>query len=196
MIETYRLSHNGGQDKHCDDVLVRVGKVLWLVVVQGSKEITATRIFADAFQKVFATCADDSAFTDLCEKYEKLVPHIFDYMIMKVSDSELSVFRHGSVKGYLVRNGEIKLLPNGTISANDEDRILVATQTLYEKITPEGILADGLMATNCEEWMNYMLYRVSSLDMLSGPNLTAVTIMVRFDEAMKLYTISSKKIEE
>ena len=41
-----------------------------------------------------------------------------------------------------------------------------------------------------------MLYRVSSLDMLSGPNLTAVTIMVRFDEAMKLYTISSKKIEE
>ena len=52
------------------------------------------------------------------------------------------------------------------------------------------------MATNCEEWMNYMLYRVSSLDMLSGPNLTAVTIMVRFDEAMKLYTISSKKIEE
>ena len=26
MIETYRLSHNGGQDKYCDDVLVRVIK--------------------------------------------------------------------------------------------------------------------------------------------------------------------------
>lgn len=195
MIETYSLSHKGGQEKYVDDVLMKVGKVLSLCVIDGSVFLAENIGYSEVFQRLFSISEKAEDFSQLCERFENEIPKNTDFILLRATDDELFVHRHGKTRAYIVKNGEIKLLANGVIGVENDDRIIVGTDGFYDTLTREGVLADALTADSCEEWMDYVVHRISDVNMLTEANLTAVTLIVRSsDDFTKTYTPGKRRI--
>ena len=85
-------------------------------------------------------------------------------------------YRRGGVFAKIIKDGQIHVLPNGFFGLNVGDSIVCATSNFYKHLTDEGILADALVSSSCNEWMNMLIRRISDQCQLKCGNLSAVTL--------------------
>ena len=100
-------------------------------------------------------------------------------MLIRIDDKHIEIERHGKVYAYIVQNGELKMLPNGMTSLEDEDRVICCSGEFLKCLNEIAILSDAVVSESAEEWMDNLVCRISDKNRLSEGNLTAVTMIVR-----------------
>ena len=99
-----------------------------------------------------------------------------EYLILRVLKNGVECYRRGGVYAKIVKDGQIHVLPNGFFGLNVGDSIVCATANFYKYLTDEGILADALVSSSSNEWMNMLIRRISDQCQLKCGNLSAVTL--------------------
>ena len=99
-----------------------------------------------------------------------------EYLILRVLKNGVECYRRGGVFAKIIKDGQIHVLPNGFFGLNVGDSIVCATSNFYKHLTDEGILADALVSSSCNEWMNMLIRRISDQCQLKCGNLSAVTL--------------------
>ena len=74
----------------------------------------------------------------------------------------------------------------GLQKIDNEDRIIFATDRFFRYLNKEAILADAVTSISAEEWMDFMINRISDINMLKGDNLSAITFIVRNTENVRV----------
>lgn len=181
MIEYYTFMHKGGADEYLDNIYMNYGPTLVALIHYGSKPDS---VDVDQFIKCGAAIlnSQNKNWEEMSENIASLSPENNDYLLLKISDTKVRIERHGDIIPYIVKTGELKALPNGVYHLEDEDRIVCATSRFYKTLSDVAILADAMTSINCEEWMDFMVNRISERNMLSCGNLTAINFIVRSDE--------------
>jgi len=185
MIENYMLMHKGGLNDYTDSIFVNYASTLTMVVIYTPQD-TKLSLIEEANVKGLIQSSGKMKF----EEVSKMLTPILEkksYMFIRVDDKEIITERHGKVYASIVKSGELLMLPNGKFSLEDEDRIICFTEEFKKHITDLQMLADALTCDNAEEWMDNMICRISDKNRLSEGNLTAVTMIVRSGDDMKMY---------
>ena len=179
MIEYFTFEHKGGRGQYLDSVVTVANPELSIAIAAteklGENALPARKILRDIMSSELAS----KGIPELSSALAEHLPDSAEYMVFKIGDTKIDSMRHGDVYGKIVKNGELKVLPNGILGLEDEDRIVCATEEFFSFLSDEEILADSLFAESCQEWMNYMVRRISDINWLSGRNLSAVTLIVR-----------------
>ena len=182
MIEYYIFKHKGGQPQYLDAVVSVPNPELSMGIIAseklGENAQTSKKIFSEIMRSEFIT----REVHEIVEEVDKHINDKAEYMIFRITDTSIDSMRKGGVYGKIVKNGELKVLPNGILHLEDEDRIICATEEFFSFLEDEEILVDSLFAESCQEWMSYMVRRISDVNWLSGKNLSAVTLIVRSSE--------------
>ena len=182
MIEYYIFMHKGGQEQYTDAVVPVANPELSMAIGAtsklGEKSLSVRKLLSDIMSSELVT-KDIPALSAVIDEH---LPDNAEYMVFRITDEKIDSMRRGGVYGKIVMNGELKVLPNGILGLDDEDRIICATEEFFSFLSDEEILADSLFAESCQEWMNYMIKRISDINWLSGKDLSAVTLIVRSSE--------------
>ena len=181
MIEYYTIKHKGGEEEYNDRLFMNYSSTVTLMILYSSKSRKFYGPHSEAIEAKIRECTGKE-FDEVIGETEKMVPDDCDYMLININDDRIKVDRHGRVYAYIVKNGELKLLPNGTFSLEDEDRIVCGTYSFFDRLSDPAILADALTSISSEEWMDNLICRISEQTMLAADNLTAVTMIVRSDD--------------
>ena len=168
MIETYSFSHNGGLEEYNDEVFVGFGSFTVAVVVNGMNDKEMCRRVSLAVSRVLRTDFEHMSFDDITYIISKIVKH------------------DGGIKAFIIKDGDIKQITNGLMKISNEDRIICGTDRFFKFLTKEAILADAVTSISAEEWMDFLVSRISDINMLKGDNLSAVTFIVRNTEDIRI----------
>lgn len=182
MIEYYTLKHKGGQANYNEAVVPVASPELSIAIAATEKLGDTAAVAAKIIKDIMSSELVSRKVPDLASEIDRLTPDNTEYMVFKINDDRIDSMRRGGVYGKIVKNGELKVLPNGILGLEDEDRIVCGTEEFFSFLADEEILADSLFAESCQEWMNYMVKRISDINWLSGKNLSAVTLIVRSSE--------------
>lgn len=139
-----------------------------------------------AIKDVFVHHVNTDSFEDVSREIRRNVRPTDEYLLIEINDSSVTTEIRGGLRGYLIRNGSIVSVTNGLIALNNEDRIIFGTDRFFKDLSNEMILIDALTSLSAEEWMNFLICRKSEFNMLKGENLSAITIIVRNNEDVKL----------
>ena len=186
MIETFSFSHPGGLENYLDKVYVSYGKNTFATIVNGNNDEESCLRLSKAIHATFENNVDNISFENVSSEISKHVRSVDEYLLVRINDNSIVTEQHGGVRGYLVRDGNIVRLTNGLITLVNEDRVLLSTDRFLLKLSEEMILVDALTSLSAEEWMDFLVNRISEENMLVGENLSAVTIIVRNAEDVKL----------
>ncbi len=186
MIESYSFCHSGGLEAYLDKVYVSYGIETYVTIVNGMNDVDSCARVSKAILNVFDSKAENADFKSVSAEISKKVKSTDEYLLVSIDDSRIITEQHGDVKGYLVRDGSIVRITNGLINLHNEDRIIFATGRFLDKLSEEMILIDALTSLSAEEWMDFLVCRISEINMLSGNNRSAVTLIVRNTEDIKL----------
>ena len=179
MIEYYLFTHKGGQPQYKDEVIPIVSPELAIGILSSSLLGEKCDVAARVFKDIMSSKMMEMELSDICAEMDKHLPDNAEYMIFRINDNRIESLRRGNVYGKIVKDGELKVLPNGVLSLEDEDRIICANEEFFRELVDEEILADSLFAESSQEWMNYMVRRISDVNWLSEGNMSAVTLIVR-----------------
>lgn len=182
MIEYYLFMHKGGQPQYQDGVVPIANPELSIGIIASSKLGDQAKAASKMFKDTLGSDLNRGSIMDLAKEIDLRIPDNAEYIIFRISDNEIESMRRGNVYCKIVKDGEMKVLPNGIFKLEDEDRIVCATEEFFSFLPDEAILADSLFAESCQEWMNYMVRRISDINWLSGNNMSAVTLIVRSSE--------------
>lgn len=186
MIETYSFSHKGGRPEYYDKVYVSYGKYTYASIVSGNNDSESCLRVSKAIHDTFDQNIDSYSFEDVAFEISRRVRNSDDYILVKIDDESIITEQHGSVRGYIVDNGQLVSLTNGFIKLNNEDRLIIGTSRFFAHLREEMILVDSLTSLSSEEWMDFLVNRISEVNMLQGENLSAITIIVRNTEDVRL----------
>lgn len=186
MIETYSFSHSGGLPEYLDKVYVSYGKYTYAIIVNGMNDSESCNRVAKAIHDTFDNNVDNFTFSDISSEINSKIRSSDEYLMVRVNDEAIITEQHGRTKGYLIHEGNIVRLTNGLIKLSNEDRLIIGTERFFSTLTDEMILVDSLTSLSAEEWMDFLLCRISEINMLGGENLSAVTIIVRNTENVRL----------
>lgn len=186
MIETYSFSHNGGLEEYNDEVFVGFGSFTVAVVVNGMNDKEMCRRVSLAVSRVLRTDFEHMSFDDITYIISKIVKHNDEYAIIRITDNEIETEQHGGIKAFIIKDGDIKQITNGLMKISNEDRIICGTDRFFKFLTKEAILADAVTSISAEEWMDFLVSRISDINMLKGDNLSAVTFIVRNTEDIRI----------
>ena len=183
MIEYYTLMHKGDAEEYTDNIFMNFGSTVTVLIIYSSKE-GAPEFKYDDKAKISSmiTGCRGVPFDTISKILERDIAEGIDYMLIHINDSMINIERHGSIIAGIVKNGELKRLPNGPFSIEDEDRVVCGTAEFFKYLSSPAILSDALTADSSEEWMDNMVCRISEQNMLAEGNLTAVTLIVRKDD--------------
>lgn len=181
MVEYYTFMHKGGKEEYKDNIYLSYTPVLTVLIYYGSNSTNDNQEKSELMGRIISA-SKGKTFEEVSEMINKTAPADADYALIKISDKAVNCERHGSVFPYIVKNGELKILPNGIMALEDSDRIICATSKFYEELSELSILSDALTSLSCEEWMDNLLCRISEHNMLDCGNLTAVNFIVRTDD--------------
>ncbi|HAW16209.1 MAG: hypothetical protein IJ869_01810 [Clostridiales bacterium] len=181
MIEYYTIKHRGGEEEYTDNLFMNYGSTMTIMLLYSSRSEEFAKPHALMIEEAIKNCHGKD-FGDLMKEIAKIVPGDLDYFLLQATDDWIKTDRHGKVYAYIVKNGELKLLPNGQFGLEDEDRIVCGTYSFFEKLSDPAILSDASTSISSEEWMDNLICRISEQTMLAGDNLTAVTMIVRSDD--------------
>lgn len=186
MIENYILMHKGGQEEYTDNVFVDYASALTMAILYCPPE-SKLPVNDEASVAALVHGSSKMRFIDLSESVYPILTELKNYMLIRVDDKKIMLERHGKVYAYIVKNGELMSLPNGQYSLENEDRIICCTCEFTKSLSDTAILSDALTCESAEEWMDNLVCRISDKNRLSEGNLTAVTMIVRSGEDIKLY---------
>ena len=186
MIETYTFSNNGGLPEYNDEVFVGFGSFTVAVIVNGMNNREMCRRVSLAVNRVLYNEFENMSFDDMTYLLSKIVKHNDEYAVIRITDEEIETEQHGGIRGYLVKNGEIVQITNGLQKIDNEDRIIFATDRFFRYLNKEAILADAVTSISAAEWMDFMINRISDINMLKGDNLSAITFIVRNTENVRV----------
>ena len=180
MIEYYTFMHRGGAEDYLDNVYINHGESLTAFLYYGSSDKTSEVLNNEArIAGGVVSAGRDRPFSDIISDIGNLMGKESEYLVIRVSDSEVNIDSNGGVYAYIIKKGEVKRLPNGTIRLDNEDRIVCGTTRFYAKLSEPAIFTDATISFSSEEWMDFMICRISEQTMLSEGNLTAITFVVR-----------------
>ncbi|MBO7452342.1 MAG: hypothetical protein J6U54_18590 [Clostridiales bacterium] len=186
MIETYTFTHKGGLEEYDDEVFVGFGSFTVAVVVNGNGDKDMCRRVSLAVNRILKNDFENMSFDDITYLISKLVKYGDEYTVIRITDDEIETEQHGAIKVFIVHDGDIKQITNGLSKINNEDRIICGTDRFFKYLSSDAILADALSSISAEEWMDFLISRISDRTMLKGDNLSAVTFIVRNTENIKL----------
>lgn len=179
MIEYYLFMHKGGESSYRDGVFPIPNPDLFVGIIAGDKMGPEGEGAVKTFREVLGSDINSSPLAEIEKELNRCLPENAEYMIFRISDTRIDSLRRGKCYGQIVKNGELKVLPNGVLNLEDEDRIICATEEFFSHIPDEAILSDSLFAESSQEWMEFMIQRISDVNWLAGKNLSAVTLIVR-----------------
>lgn len=173
--------HNGGAERYDDNIFLNYGPVLTVLICYGSRSSDEEK---DAFEGAggIISSGRDRTFDEISELVSRTAKAESEYLLLRITDKAIRIERHGGIIPYIIKNGELRVLPNGIFGLENDDRIICGTTAFYETLTLPAILSDGVTAISCEEWMDNLVCRISDANMLSCGNLTAVDFIVRSEE--------------
>ena len=187
MIEYYTLMHKGSKDEYTDNIFMNFGSTVTVLMLSDSgedpiplPEEVKTRV------STYITACRGIPFEEVSTKLKGYIPVGTDYMLIHINDTSINIERHGQIYASIVKRGEIKMLPNGPFSIEDDDRVVCGTAEFFKYLSKPAILSDALTAESCEEWMDNLVCRISDKTHLAEGNLTAVTLIVRKDESIRI----------
>ena len=186
MIEAYSFSHSGGLEEYNDQVFLGFGAFTVSVIVNGNDNSETCKRVSDVVSKIFKIDFKRFTFDDLSYLIFRDVKRSDEYLLAGITDEKLETEIHGGIRGFIVKEGEIKNVTNGIISLENEDRILFATDRFLETLSNEAILADAVTSISAEEWLNFLVCRISDATKLNGKNLSAVAFIVRKTEDVRV----------
>ena len=179
MIEYYMFMHKGGQPEYTDGLFPIASPELTIGIISSKNLGESAGKIVKMFRDILGSDLSTKSFDELTETVINDMPDNADYMVLRISDTKVNSIRRGSVCGKIVKDGELKILPNGVFSLVDEDRLVCASESFFEHLPDEAILVDSMFAESSKEWMDYMIRRISDENWLSEDNLSAVTFIVR-----------------
>lgn len=186
MIETFSFSHSGGLPEYLDKVYVSYGKYTYAIIVNGMNNLESRNRVAKAIHDTFDNNVDNYTFSDISNEINSKVRSNDEFLVVRINDESIITEQHGGTRGYLIHDGNIVRLTNGLIKLQNEDRLIIGTDRFFSTLTDEMVLVDSLTSFSAEEWMDFLVCRISEVNMLSGTNLSAVTIIVRNTENVRL----------
>ena len=179
MIEYYLFMHKGGRETYQDGVFPIATPELTIGIVSSAGLGNDAPAVVKMFKDYLSSDIESKEFGVLSDEIMQHMPDNSDYMVLRISDTRIESVRRGKVYGKIVKAGELKLLPNGRLSLEDEDRIVCGTEEFFTHLTDEEILCDSMFAESSQEWMDYMIRRISDANWLAEGNISAVTFIVR-----------------
>ena len=185
MIENYILMHKGGQEEYRDSVFVNYSSALTMAILYLPTEAEFS-VADEASVQALVQASSKMRFTDLSESIYPILTNLRNYMLIRIDDNTINIERHGKVFAYIVQNGELKMLPNGKTSLEDGDRVICCTGEFKRSLNDIAILSDAVISDSAEEWMDNLVCRISDKNRLSEGNLTAVTMIVRSGDNVRL----------
>ncbi|MBP5180680.1 MAG: hypothetical protein J6127_05270 [Clostridiales bacterium] len=185
MIENYILMHKGGQEEYRDNIFVNYSSALTMALLYLPSE-TDFSVTDEASVAALVQGSSKMEFKALSESIYPILTELKNYMLIRIDDKAINIERHGKVYAYIVQNGELKMLPNGLTSLEDEDRVICCTGEFTRYLNDIAILSDAVSSDSAEEWMDNLVCRISDKNRLSEGNLTAVTMIVRSNDVIRL----------
>ena len=186
MIEAYSFSHGGGLEEYNDEVFLGFGAFTVSVIVNGNDDAECRKRESYVASKIFKTDFKRFTFDDLSYLIFRNVRRSDEYLLTGITDEKLETEIHGGIRGFIIRDGEIWNVTNGVIALENEDRILFATDRFLETLSYEAILADAVTSISAEEWLHFLVCRISDATRLKGKNLSAVAFIVRKTEDVRV----------
>ena len=186
MIETYTFSNNGGLEEYNDEVFVGFGSFTVAVIVNGMDNREMCRRVSLAVNRVLSNDFESMSFDDMTYLISKIVKHKDEYTVIRITDTEIEMEQHGGIVAYIIKDGDIRQITNGLLKIDNEDRIICGTERFFKYLSKEAILADASSSISAEEWMDFLVGRISDVNMLKGDNLSAITFIVRNTENVRI----------
>lgn len=187
MIEYYTLMHKGDSEEYTDNIFMNFDSTVTVLMIYSSREGSPEFSEEDKSKiSSLITGCRGVPFDEISKILERDIKPGIDYMLIHINDSMINIERHGAIYAGIVKNGELKRLPNGPFSIEDDDRVVCGTAEFIKYLSYPAILSDALTAESSEEWMDNMVCRISEQNMLAEGNLTAVTLIVRKDENVRV----------
>lgn len=183
MIETYTFRHMGGDTKQREDIFVRFGSSMCIEILNGSLDPDFEACALDVVN-LNNSFDDNSKFDDILDQIDKKVNNRTSYMILRITDNSIEVFNNSTCKAYIIKNGEIKTIPNGYNGIEDGDKIICGTENFFKTLTPEAVLIDAVSSISSEEWIDFLITRISQKTKLSQGNIAAASFIVRGEEKL------------
>lgn len=180
MIEYYTLMHKGSEKVYRDNFFMNFGNILTVLIVFVSKmpEVILDKSLSSELSSLISS-SNDTDFPKLSLKVQNLISGQCDYLLIRLDNSKIDVFREGNLYANIIKNGELKMLANGEFSLENDDYIVCGTSAFYKNLTNPAIISDAITSVSCEEWMDNMSFRIADQTGFSGSNVTAVTFIVR-----------------
>ena len=145
----------------------------------GKEEYINTLSCAFVLSEVLKDSKEGDQLETICAALDEKIPEDIEYLVLRIDDSlKVDSLRRGQVLACIANNGEMMTLPNGIYGLKEGDMIVCSVKNFYSNLTNEGMLADALISSDCNEWMDYMVRRVSDKTELLCGNLSAVCIKV------------------
>ena len=179
MIDYACFKHKGNAENYYDEVFVSELPFFTAAVFCGKEEYINTLSCAFVLSEVLKDSKEGDQFETICAALDEKIPEDIEYLVLRIDDSlKVDSLRRGQVLACIANNGEMMTLPNGIYGLKEGDMIVCSVKNFYSNLTNEGMLADALISSDCNEWMDYMVSRVSDKTELLCGNLSAVCIKV------------------
>jgi hypothetical protein len=176
LIEYYTFKHRGDALDYQDEVFLRLVPSLTVAIFFGSNLATAPKSQALLFSEILNSEEGGRSIDYLSADFDECLDEESEYLILRVLNNGVECYRRGGVYAKIIKDGQIKVLPNGFFGMNKDDKIVVGTAKFFKHLTDEGILADALVSDSCSDWMYMMIRRISDQTQLKCGNLSAVTL--------------------
>ncbi len=179
MVEYACFKHKGNAENYCDEVFLAESPCFTVAIFCGKEEYINSLSCSFQLSEILKDTTEDDDLEPICKDLNEKIPEDIEYLILRI-DSKLQVntLRRGGVLAWIVNNGEMMTLPNGIYGLKEGDMLVCAVKNFYSNLTNEGMLSDALISSDCNEWMDYMIRRVSDKTELLCGNLSAVCIRV------------------
>lgn len=179
MIDRACFKHKGNAEHYCDEVFLSESPCFVAAVFCGKEEYINSLSCSFVLSEILKDSSAEDKLEDICLSLEEKIPEDVEYLILRIDQSLMvDSFKRGQVRAFIVNNGEMMILPNGVYGLKEGDMLLLAVRNFYSNLTNEGMLSDALISSDCNEWMDYLVRRVSDKTELLCGNLSAVCIRV------------------
>ena len=180
MIEYYSLMYKGDKELYEDNTFIHFDSTITMLILFSGDEHLYDFTHSVAVNSLISSCRGKDILS-IRDELHTLVPDTCDYLLLQINDMQINTIRRGRVYAKIIKRGEVRLLPNGKFNLEAEDRIICGTYSFFKELSDTAVLCDAITAISAEEWMDYMVCRISEKTFLLGDNLSAISIIVRED---------------
>ena len=113
MIEYYTFKHRGDALDYQDEVFLRLVPSLTVAIFFGSNLAIAPKSQALLFSEILNSEEGGRSIDFLSADFDECLDEESEYLILRVLDNGVECYRRGGVYAKIIKDGQIKVLPNG-----------------------------------------------------------------------------------